>query len=183
MGLNFSTNNSTQKYTGNVAYVHFFTDATKNITINSTSSNYPISTVFAKKYADTNLLLFGWTPVSGQESYHAGCYAAISNGDTSSSSANYHRKYDAAHYVTPPDSMGDDGIYGTLYWHGWWNASSLQGLNSAGNKTLFLGWSSRNGGNERPGSYWNPSNRSVRTQSRTTNCQIWEIYGNSTLIT
>ena len=33
MGLNFSTNNSTQKYTGNVAYVHFFTDATKNITI------------------------------------------------------------------------------------------------------------------------------------------------------
>ena len=80
MGLNFSTNNSTQKYTGNVAYVHFFTDATKNITINSTSSNYPISTVFAKKYADTNLLLFGWTPVSGQNSYHAGCYAAISNG-------------------------------------------------------------------------------------------------------
>ena len=85
--------------------------------------------------------------VSG-DSYHAGCYAAISNGDTSSSSANYHRKYDGAHYVTPPDNMGDDGIYGTVRWHGWWNASSLQGLNSAGNKTLFLGWSSRNGSNE-----------------------------------
>ena len=182
MALNFSTN-GTQKYGANVAYVHFFSDASHNITTSNTSSSYPISTVFDKKYADTDLLLWGVTPVSGQNSYGGGEYAAISNGDTSSSSANYHRKYDAAHYVTPPDNMGDDGIYGTVYWHGWWNASSLQGLNSTGNKTLFLGWSSRGGSNERPGIVWNPSNRSVRTQSRTTNCQIWEIYGNSTLIT
>ena len=132
---------------------------------------------------DTNLLLFGYTPTSDQNSYHAGCYAAISNGDTSSSSANYHRKYDAAHYVTPPDNDTADDIYGTVHWHGWWNASSLQGLNSAGNKTLFLGWSSRDGGNNRPGNYWNPSERSSRIQARTTNVQIWEIYGNSTLIT
>lgn len=183
MTLNFATGNTTQKYTSNVAYVHFFSDATRNITTSSTSSSYPISTVFAKKYADTNLLLFGYTPTSNQNSYHAGCYAAISNGDTSSSSANYHRKYDAAHFVTPPDNDTDDDIYGTIHWHGWWNASSLQGLNSAGNKTLFLGYSSRDGGNNRPSNYWNPNQRSARIQARTTNVQIWEIYGNSTLIT
>ena len=183
MAINFSTNNSTQKYTSNVVYVHFFSDATRNVNNNSTSSNAAITTVFAKKYADTNLLLFGFTPVGGQSSYHAGCYAAISNGDTSSSSSNYHRKYDAAHYVTPPDNMNDDGIHGTLYWHGWWDASTLQGLNSAGNKTLFLGWSSRDGNNNKPGNYWNTSNRSNRVQIKTTNIQIWEVYGNSTLIT
>ena len=180
MSLNFATN-GTQKYGANVAYVQFFSDATHNISLNSTSSSYPISTVFAKKYADTDLLLWGITPVSGQNAYQAGEFAAISNGDTSGS--NYHRKYDAAHWVSPFDSMGDDGIYGTCHWHGYWNASSLQGLNSAGNKTLFLGWSSRNGGNEGPGNFWNPTNRSARTQSRTTNCQIWEIYGNATVIT
>ena len=182
MSLNFATN-GTQKYGANVAYVHFFSDATHNIGNSSTSSNYPISTVFAKKYADTDLLLWGITPVSGQNSYQAGCYAAISNGDTSSSSSNYHRKYDAAHYVSPFDSMGDDGIYGTCHWHGYWNASSLAGLNSAGNKTLFLGWSTRGGTSESPGNIWNPSERAGRIRDRTTNIQIWEIKGNATVIT
>ena len=182
MAIDFSTN-GTQKYGANVAYVHFFSDASHNVSLSSTSSQYPISTVFAKKYADTDLLLWGITPISGQNSYQAGCYAAISNGDTSSSSANYHRKYDAAHYVTPPDGDGDDDIYGTVHWHGWWNASSLQGLNSAGSKTLFLGFSTRDGTNQRPGIYWNASERSSRSQAKTTNCQIWEVYGNSTLIT
>ncbi len=181
MAINFSTNNSTQKYTSNVVYVHFFSDATTNVNNNTTASHYPISTTFAKKYADTNLLLFGFTPTSGQSSYHAGCYAAISNGDTSGS--NYHRKYDAAHFVTPPDNMNDDDIHGTLYWHGWWDASTLQGLNSTGNKTLFLGWSARDGGGNRPSNYWNTSNRSNRVRNKTTNIQIWEVYGNSTLIT
>ena len=182
MSINFATN-GTQKYGANVAYVHFFSDATHNISLNSTSSSYPISTVFAKKYADTDLLLWGITPVSGQNSYGAGEYAAISNGDTSSSSSNYHRKYDAAHYISPFNGMGDDGIYGTVHWHAYWNASSLAGLNSAGNKTLFLGWSTRSGSNESPGNYWNPHERFARIQSRTTNIQIWEIYGNATVIT
>ena len=182
MSLNFSTN-GTQKYGANVAYVHFFSDVTHNISLNSTSSSYPISTVFAKKYDDTDLLLWGITPISGQNSYNAGCYAAISNGDTSSSSSNYHRKYDAAHYVSPFDSMGDDGIYGTCHWHAYWNASSLAGLNSAGNKTLFLGWSTRGGTSESPGNIWNPSERAGRIRDRTTNIQIWEIKGNATVIT
>ena len=182
MAINFSTN-GTQKYGANVAYVHFFSDASHNVSLSSTSSQYPISTVFEKKYADTDLLLWGITPISGQNSYQAGCYAAISNGDTSSSSANYHRKYDAAHFVSPFTSMGDDGIYGTVHWHGYWNASSLAGLNSAGNKTLFLGWSTRGGTNESPGNFWNPSERAGRIRDRTTNIQIWEIKGNTTVIT
>ena len=180
MSLNFATN-GTQKYGANVAYVHFFSDATHNISLNSTSSSYPISTVFAKKYADTDLLLWGITPVSGQNAYQAGEFAAISNGDTSGS--NYHRKYDAAHFVSPFDNMGDDGIYGTCHWHAYWNASSLAGLNSAGNKTLFLGWSTRNGTNQSPGNIWNPSERAGRIRDRTTNIQIWEIKGNATVIT
>ena len=180
MSINFATN-GTQKYGANVAYVHFFSDATHNIQLSSSSSNYPISTVFAKKYADTDLLLWGITPVGTQNSYHAGCYAAISNGDTSGS--NYHRKYDAAHFVSPFQGMTHDGIYGTVHWHAYWNASSLAGLNSAGNKTLFLGWSSRSGSSERPGDYWNPSERAARIRDRTTNVQIWEIYGNTTVIT
>ena len=56
MGLNFSTGNTTQKYTSNVAYVHFFSDATRNIVNNSTSSRVQIETTFNKKYADTNNL-------------------------------------------------------------------------------------------------------------------------------
>ena len=175
MALNFSTN-GTQKYGANVAYVHFFSDATHNISLNSTSSSYPISTVFAKKYADTDLLLWGITPVSGQNSYQGGCYAALSNGDTTGS--NYHRKYDAAHYVSPFDNMTDDGIFGTCHWHGWWNASSLSGLNSAGNKTLFLGWALRDGSSQRPGNYWNPDKRSARARERTTQITVMEVYGN-----
>lgn len=181
MALNFSTGNSTQKYTGNVAYVHFFMDASRNIQLVSGDTGYPITTTFAKKYADTNLLVFGWTPNSGQNSYQSGEYMAISNGDASGS--NYHRKHEAAHFVSPPDNMGDDGIYGTTYWHGWWNASSLAGLNSAGTKTVWLGWDSRDNNNNSPGAYWNPTDRAGRIQDRTTNIQIWEIYGNSTLIT
>ena len=182
MSLNFSTN-GTQKYGANVAYVHFFSDATHNIGLGNQSDYHAITTVFPKKYADTDLLLWGITPVSGQNAYQAGEFAAISNGDTSSSSANYHRKYDAAHFVSPFTSMGDDGIYGTLHWHGWWNASSLAGLNSAGNKTLFLGWSTRGGTSESPGNIWNPSERAGRIRDRTTNIQIWEIKGNATVIT
>lgn len=180
MSLNFATN-GTQKYGANVAYVHFFSDATHNIQLSNHAEHHAISTVFAKKYADTDLLLWGVTPASGQNAYQAGEFAALSNGDTSGS--NYHRKYDAAHWVSPFDSMGDDGIYGTCHWHGYWNASSLAGLNSAGNKTLFLGWKLRDGTSQRPGNYWNPHERFARIQSRTTNIQIWEIYGNATVIT
>ena len=50
MALNFSTN-GTQKYGANVAYVHFFSDATHNITTSNTNALVPISTVFNKKYA------------------------------------------------------------------------------------------------------------------------------------
>ena len=180
MSINFATN-GTQKYGANVAYVHFFSDATHNIQLSNHATHHAISTVFAKKYADTDLLLWGITPVSGQNAYQAGEFAAISNGDTSGS--NYHRKHDAAHFVSPFTHMNDDGLYGTCHWHGWWNASTLAGLNSAGNKTLFLGWSLRDGTSQRPGNYWNPSERAGRIRDRTTNIQIWEIYGNSTVIT
>ena len=85
--------------------------------------------------------------------------------------------------MSPFAGMTHDGIYGTCHWHAYWNASSLAGLNSAGNKTLFLGWDTRDGTNQRPGNYWNPHERAGRVQSRTTNIQIWEIYGNLTVIT
>ena len=102
MSINFATN-GTQKYGANVAYVHFFSDATHNIQLSNQSTHHAISTVFAKKYADTDLLLWGITPVGTQNAYQAGEFAALSNGDTSGS--NYHRKYDAAHFVSPFQGM------------------------------------------------------------------------------
>ena len=48
MSINFATN-GTQKYGANVAYVHFFSDATHNIQLSNHSEHHAISTVFAKK--------------------------------------------------------------------------------------------------------------------------------------
>ena len=172
MAINFSTN-GTQKYGANVAYVHFFSDATHNIQLSNHAEHHAISTVFAKKYADTDLLLWGITPVSGQNSYHAGCYAEIGVP----SSSDYTSYYDAAHFISPTDGQGDDGRYSSCYWNGCWNSSDT-GLNSSGSKRVRLGYDSRNNSNQRPGNYWNPDKRSARARERTTQITVMEVYGN-----
>lgn len=179
MAINFSTSGlETQKYASNVTRVYHFEDATRNISISNTAASGPIVFNFTKAYADTNIILWGLTPCSGRSSSHAGCYIYLKDV----SSGNQSRKYESAHFNTPERSGGDDYPYGTILWQGMWAAND-SAVNTAGNKEVLLGWSSRNSGAEQPANYWNPTDRAGRAQDRTTNITIIETYGNTTLIT
>ena len=172
MTVNFATGDE-QKYSSNIVNINHFTDASRNLGLPSTSSHIAIEFDFTKSFADTSIVLWGYTPVSGQNSYHAGCYAEIGVP----SSSDYTRYYDAAHYISPTASQGDDGRYTSCYWNGCWNSSDT-GLNTAGTKRVRLGWQSRNNANESPGYYWNPDKRSGRARERTTQITLMEVYGN-----
>ena len=172
MTVNFA-NGDEQKYSSNIVNINHFTDASRNLGLPSTSSHIAIEFDFTKSFADTSIVLWGYTPVSGQNSYHAGCYAEIGVP----SSSDYTRYYDAAHYISPTASQGDDGRYTSCYWNGCWNSSDT-GLNTAGTKRVRLGWQSRNNANESPGNYWNPDKRSARARERTTQITVMEVFGN-----
>ena len=173
MALNFA-NGDEQKYSSNVVNIHQFTDATRNIANSSNNGAIAIEFDFTKSFADTSIVLWGYTPVSGQNSYHAGCFAQINDVTTFS---NYTRYYDAAHFISPTAGQGDDGRYSSCYWNGCWNSTDT-GLNTAGSKRVRLGWESRNNSNERPGNYWNPDKRSARARERTTQITVMEVFGN-----
>ncbi len=172
MTVNFATGDE-QKYSSNIVSINHFTDATRNISLSSNNGAVPIEFDFTKSFADTSIVLWGYTPVSGQNSYHAGCYAEIGVP----SSSDYTRYYEAAHYISPTAGQGDDGRYTSCYWNGCWNSSDT-GLNTAGTKRVRLGWQSRNNSNESPGYYWNPDKRSGRARERTTQITVMEVYGN-----
>ena len=173
MTVNFA-NGDEQKYSSNVVNIHQFTDATRNIANSSNNGAIAIEFDFTKSFADTSIVLWGYTPVSGQNSYHAGCFAQINDVTTFS---NYTRYYDAAHFISPTAGQGDDGRYSSCYWNGCWNSTDT-GLNTAGSKRVRLGWESRNNSNERPGNYWNPDKRSARARERTTQITVMEVFGN-----
>ena len=172
MTVNFA-NGDEQKYSSNIVNIHHFTDASRNITTPTSSSAIVFEFDFTKSFADTNIVLWGYTPISGQNSYHGGCYAEIGVP----SSSDYTRYYDAAHYISPTANQGDDGRYSSCYWNGCWNSSDT-GLNTAGTKRARFGWDSRNNSNERPGNFWNPDKRSGRARERTTQITVMEVYGN-----
>ena len=172
MTLNFA-NGDEQKYSSNIVNITHFTDATRNITTPSAPTAIVFEFDFSKSFADTSIVLWGYTPVSGQNSYHGGCYAEIGLP----SSSTYTRYYDAAHYISPTSGQGDDGRYTTLYWNGCWNSSDT-GLNTAGTKRARFGWDTRSGSTERPANYWNPDKRSARARERTTQITVMEVYGN-----
>ena len=173
MTVNFA-NGDEQKYSSNVVNIHHFTDGTRNIAHSSNNGAIAIEFDFTKSFADTSIVLWGYTPVSGQNSYHAGCFAQINDVTTFS---NYTRYYDAAHFISPTAGQGDDGRYATCYWNGCWNSTDT-GLDTAGSKRVRLGWESRGGTSERPGNYWNPDKRSARARERTTQITVMEVYGN-----
>ena len=172
MTVNFA-NGDEQKYSSNIVSINHFTDATRNIQHSNTSAAIGIEFDFTKSFADTNIILWGYTPVSGQNSYHAGCYAEIGLP----SSSTYTRYYDVAHFISPTSNQGDDGRYTTCYWNGCWNSSDT-GLNTAGTKRVRLGWDSRDNSNQSPGYYWNPDKRSARARERTTQITVMEVFGN-----
>ena len=104
MTVNFA-NGDEQKYSSNIVSINHFTDATRNINHSNATAAIAIEFDFTKSFADTSIVLWGYTPVSGQNSYHAGCYAEIGVP----SSSDYTRYYDAAHYISPTAHQGDDG--------------------------------------------------------------------------
>ena len=179
MAINFSTSGlETQKYASNIARIYHFEDATHNIGISDSAASIIIEFNFTKAYADTNIILWGFSPVAGKYSYQVGQYISI----TDVASSNVALKYESAHWNTSLVD-GDDHIYGTALWQGYYGASE-SAINSAGSKKVSLGWSLRNNSSgERPGNYWNPSNRSGRYRDRTTKITILETYGNTTLVT
>ena len=173
MTVNFA-NGDEQKYSSNIVSINHFTDATRNIGASNVADAVRIEFDFTKSFADTNIVLWGYTPVSGQNSYHAGCFAQINDVTTFS---NYTRYYDAAHFISPTAGQGDDGRYSSCYWNGCWNSSDT-GLNTAGSKRVRLGWDSRNNSNQLPGNWWNPDKRSARARERTTQITVMEVFGN-----
>ena len=173
MTVNFATGDE-QKYSSNIVSINHFTDATRNITTPTATAAVVFEFDFTKSFADTSIVLWGWTPVCQQNSYHAGIYAEIGIP----ASSDYTRYYDAAHFVSVVSAgSGDDGWYSPLYWNGCWNSTDT-GLNTAGTKRARFGWYSRNNSNERPGNFWNPDKRSGRARERTTQITVMEVYAN-----
>ena len=179
MAINFSTSGlELQKYASNIARIYHFEDATHNIAISDSAASIIIEFNFTKAYADTNLILWGFSPVGGAYSYQVGQYISI----TDVASSNVALKYESAHWCAPTVD-GDDHIFGQALFQGYYGASE-SAINSAGNKKVSIGWSLRNNASgERPGNYWNPSERAARVRDRTTKITILETYGNTTLVT
>ncbi len=179
MSINFSTSGlELQKYASNIARIYHFEDATHNIALSDSAASVILEFNFTKAYADTNLILWGFSPVAGKYSYQVGQYISI----TDVASSDVALKYESAHWTTATVD-GDDHIFGTALWQGMY-AASESAINSAGNKKVSIGWSLRNSNTgERPGNYWNPSERSARVRDRTTKITILETFGNTTAVT
>ena len=106
MAINFSTSGlETQKYASNIVKVFHFEDATHNISISNGATGIPIEFNFTKAYADTNIILWGITPIAGKYSYQNGCYISL----TDVASSNVALKYESAHWNTSLVD-GDDHI-------------------------------------------------------------------------
>jgi len=157
----YDTTLAAWKALGGILFTHHFEDATRNISLSPSADGTALTFDFNKRYAGTHLVVRGASPVSGQYSYQSGEFMQI--GST--------RKYEAAHFTSPPDSMSDDGIYGTCLWNGIWTDQ-----NTTGTKTVRLGWAATSGSSgEKPGNIWNPDSRGPRARARTTVITIYEV--------
>ena len=179
MSINFSTSGlELQKYASNIARIYHFEDATHNIGVSDSAASVIFEFNFTKAYADTNIILWGFSPVAGKYSYQVGQYISI----TDVASSNVALKYESAHWNTATVD-GNDHIFGTALWQGMY-AASESAINTAGNKKVSIGWSVRNAqASNRPGNYWNPDSRSARAHDRTTKITILETFGNTTAVT
>ena len=152
-----------------------FTDATRNISVSNNNGGIPIEFDFTKLVADTNIVLWGYTPVSIQNSYQTGVFCQINDV---SNLSNFTRYYDAAHFISPHASADSNGNYTSIHWSMCWNSSDT-GLDSAGSKRVRLGWETRDGStNNSPTNRWNPDKQSARIRERTTQITVMEVYGN-----
>tara|TARA_R100001440_G_scaffold21703_1_gene35605 strand:+ start:813 stop:1346 length:534 start_codon:yes stop_codon:yes gene_type:complete len=177
MGVNFS-GGGTQKYKSNIVKVTHFSDATRNISFSNTNSATPIQVNFTKEHSDTGILVFGFTPVSYQRSYHAGMFMYLSNVGSSG----LHQQFEATNFMSPYDA-NHDHPYGQISLHFHWVNSAYSVCQTAGTKQIGIGWHSRNNSSQQPGDRWNPENRAARTRARTTQLTIMEIEGQEASVT
>ena len=147
---------------GGVLAVHSFRDGTINISTSNTS-NYSQSFTFNKQFADSHIMIHGWTPIMGQNSYQVGEYLELAGN----------RQYNGCNHMSPPPSMSDssDGIAMAILWSGFWQGAG----SGTGATSVTFGWSSRDGSNQRAGDIWNPYQRSSRMRDKTTVMYVYEL--------
>ncbi len=147
---------------GSIIGVHHFKDATHNISTSDAKQSVIIQTSFTRKRTDTSIWAYGFSPIRGQNSYRAGVFLQLDST----------MKMEAALFTSPPGNQGDDGVNGMCQYNGVWRPEELAGETTV---TVYVGWRSANNSNQRPGNYWNPSQRSARDQDHTTNITFFEL--------
>ena len=115
-----------------------FSDATQNISMSNADVGTVLTFTFSRENSGSSIIINGYAPNSGQNSYHAGCYVEV-NGS---------RKYEATNFISPPGGSGDNEIYGMMLLGGMWTSSELG--STTGNITIKLGWQSRDSTDQKP---------------------------------
>lgn len=161
---------------GSVRKVSMFNDATYNITTSNASVSFPITIDFVKDQADSDLFVFGWTPVALQASHLAGMRMRLQKtSDSSYASETDNEAYGGQVYVGMPSGSTADDQRGIIHWSRRIDTSSETFFNSAETYRIHLGWSSRDGSNQRPSEKWNPQHTSARHRQNSTQIWVWEI--------
>ena len=161
---------------GSVRKISMFNDATYDITTSNASVSFPITFDFVKAQADSDLFVYGWTPVQGQGSYLAGARMRIQKtSDSSYDSPTDNEAYGGQVFLSPPSGSGSDSAQGSFNWSRRIDTSSETFFNSAETYRIHLGWSSRDGSNQQPASEWNPKHSSARHRQFSTNIWVWEL--------
>ena len=162
--------------TSAIRKISMFNDATYDITTSNASVSFPITFDFVKSQADSDLFVFGWTPVSVQNSYLGGVRMRIQKtADSSYDSPTDGEAYGGNLFMSPPAGSSSDQAHGAVNWSRRVDTSSETFFNSAETYRIHLGWSSRDGSAQRLGDTWNPQNSSNRMRQFTTNIWVWEL--------
>ena len=162
--------------TSAIRKISMFNDATYNVSTPNASVAFPITFDFVKSQADSDLFVFGWTPVSAQNSYLGGVRMRIQKtADSSYDSPTDGEAYGGNLFMSPPSGSSSDQAHGAVNWSRRVDTSSETFFNSAETYRIHLGWSSRDGSSQRLGDTWNPQNSSARMRQFTTNIWVWEL--------
>lgn len=162
--------------TSAIRKISMFNDATYNVSTPNASVAFPITFDFVKAQADSDLFVFGWTPVSAQNSYLGGVRMRIQKtADSSYDSPTDGEAYGGNLFMSPPAGSSSDQAHGAVNWSRRVDTSSETFFNSAETYRIHLGWSSRDGSAQRLGDTWNPQNSSNRMRQFTTNIWVWEL--------
>ena len=162
--------------TSAIRKISMFNDATYDITTSNASVSFPITFDFVKSQADSDLFVFGWTPVSVQNSYLGGVRMRIQKtADSSYDSPTDGEAYGGNLFMSPPAGSSSDQAHGAVNWSRRVDTSSETFFNSAETYRIHLGWSSRDGSAQRLGDEWNPKHNSARHRQFSTNVWVWEL--------